>query len=148
MKTYKVLFINVVRSMVDVSVEANSPEEAINKFKEAPQDYQYNEGETLEEDYENESVRVIGEWKPEANDPRIDTLERYPEPIFLKKETTIREILDRMDQGQDCTDEESAEIKGYLKEQFALEFRDIPLIDEILFLFPVEYREAEEEFAK
>ena len=53
---------------------------------------------------------------------------------------TILEIIERKRQGIDCTEEESAEIKAYLRELKLPE--EQPVVAEIQELFPLEYGEA------
>lgn len=55
----------------------------------------------------------------------------------------IEEILNRKRQGIDCTEAESAEIKGFVKEHTVqIGNGDVQLIEEIQDLFPQEYGEA------
>jgi len=62
-------------------------------------------------------------------------------------ETKIKEIIERKKNGVDCTEEESAELKGFLKEFIPLpESGDIQIIEEIQELFPIEYGEALDEW--
>ena len=59
---------------------------------------------------------------------------------------TIIPILQRKKEGIDCTEEESAELKGFIKEQIIqIGTNDIQLIEEIQELFPLEYGEAIDE---
>jgi hypothetical protein len=51
---------------------------------------------------------------------------------------SIREILDRKLQGTDCTEEESAEIKGYIKENPECTELFLGIIEN----FPIEHEEA------
>lgn len=62
-------------------------------------------------------------------------------------ETKIKEILERKKNGVDCTEEESANLKGFLREFIPLpESGDIQIIEEIQELFPLEYGEALDEW--
>jgi hypothetical protein len=62
-------------------------------------------------------------------------------------ETKIKEIIERKKNGVDCTEEESAELKGFLKEFIPLpESGDIQIIEEIQELFPIEYGESLDEW--
>jgi hypothetical protein len=64
----------------------------------------------------------------------------------MKAENVLKEILERKRQGIDCTEEESAEIKGFVKETLIqIETGQIQLIEEIQILFPIEYGEALDE---
>jgi hypothetical protein len=51
----------------------------------------------------------------------------------------IYDIIERKKQGIDCTEDESAEIKGWLRE-LKLPFEQ-PIVSEIQELFPLEYGE-------
>lgn len=54
----------------------------------------------------------------------------------------IYEIIARKKQGIDCTEEESAEIKGWLKETLIqIGTRDIQAQEDIQMYFPIEYGE-------
>ena len=58
----------------------------------------------------------------------------------------IQKILEKKRNGIDCTEQESAEIKGWLTETVIfLQSDDIPTLNEIQELFPLEYGECEEE---
>jgi len=64
-------------------------------------------------------------------------------------ETKIKEIIERKKNGVDCTEEESAELKGFLKEFIPLpQSGDVQLIEEVQELFPLEYGEALDEMEK
>jgi hypothetical protein len=64
-------------------------------------------------------------------------------------ETKIKEIIERKKNGVDCTEEESAELKGFLKEFIPLPSSgDIQIIEDIQLLFPMEYGEALDEMEK
>jgi hypothetical protein len=64
-------------------------------------------------------------------------------------ERKIKEIIERKKNGVDCTEEESAELKGFLKEFIPLpESSDIQMIEDIQLLFPMEYGEALDEMEK
>lgn len=52
----------------------------------------------------------------------------------------IREIIIKKENGIDCTEEESAEIKGYIKEYKLVE--ESAIVSTIQNLFPQEYGEA------
>lgn len=55
---------------------------------------------------------------------------------------TIYGILERKKQGADCTESESAEIKGWLRETIILpESGDVQILEDIQELFPLEYGE-------
>ena len=61
-------------------------------------------------------------------------------------EQKIKDIIDRKKNGIDCTEEESAELKGFLKEFIPLpQSGDVKLIEEIQELFPLEYGESLDE---
>lgn len=55
----------------------------------------------------------------------------------------IREIIIRKENGVDCTEAESAEIKGYLREYKLVE--ESAIVSTIQNLFPQEYGEALDE---
>lgn len=57
----------------------------------------------------------------------------------------IKAIVNRKKQGTDCTEEESAEIKGFLKENVQIGTGQVELIAEIQEHFPLEYGEALDE---
>jgi hypothetical protein len=58
----------------------------------------------------------------------------------------IKEILDRKAKGQDCTEEESAEIKMFVKEHIVqIGNGEVQLIEQIQEFFPIEYGEAIDE---
>jgi len=58
----------------------------------------------------------------------------------------IKEILERKRNGIDCSESESAEIKGFVKEQvIQVGTGEVQLIGEIQSLFPLEYGEALDE---
>jgi hypothetical protein len=62
-------------------------------------------------------------------------------------ETKIKEIIERKKNGVDCTEEESAELKGFLKEFIPLpNSGDIQMIEDIQLLFPLEYGEVLDEW--
>ena len=56
----------------------------------------------------------------------------------------LQEIIDLKVIGQDCTEEQSAEMKGYLREHWSDDTRPI-LFLAIMDLFPLEYGEVYEE---
>ncbi len=61
--------------------------------------------------------------------------------------THVDEIIKRKKEGIDCTEIESAEIKGFVKERILLiGSSDIKTFEEIQMLFPNEYGEAIDEF--
>jgi hypothetical protein len=61
-------------------------------------------------------------------------------------EKPILEILQRKKEGIDCSEEESAELKGFLKENYLIDSVEKSLIfDEIEYLFSQEYAEFEVE---
>ncbi len=61
-------------------------------------------------------------------------------------ETKIKEIIERKKNGVDCTEDESAELKGFLKEFILLpQSGDVQLIEEVQELFPLEYGESLDE---
>jgi len=61
-------------------------------------------------------------------------------------EQKIKDIIDRKKNGIDCTEEESAELKGFLKEFIPLpQSGDVQLIEEVQELFPIEYGESLDE---
>jgi hypothetical protein len=58
----------------------------------------------------------------------------------------IKEILNRKRQGVDCTEQESAEIKMFLKEHLIqVGTGDVQLVEQIQTLFPLEYGESTDE---
>lgn len=62
-------------------------------------------------------------------------------------ETELKEIIKRKLEGTDCTEAESAEIKGFLREvnQRAWQHwtdEELQLVDSIELLFPIEYSES------
>lgn len=58
-------------------------------------------------------------------------------------EAKIKQIIERKKNGVDCTEEESAELKGFLKEFIPLPSSgDIQMIEDIQLLFPMEYGEV------
>lgn len=62
-------------------------------------------------------------------------------------EQKIKDIIDRKKNGIDCTEEESAELKGFIKEFIPLpQSGDVQLIEEIQELFPLEYGESLDEW--
>ncbi len=69
---------------------------------------------------------------------------------------TIKEIIKRKENGIDCTEIESAEIKGFIKESFklALMFHlmknliDYDSLNKVHDLFPIEFGEAIDEIEK
>lgn len=64
-------------------------------------------------------------------------------------ETAIEDILNRKRQGIDCTEEESAELKGFVKEQLIqVGTKDVQMIADIQSLFPLEYGEALDEMGE
>lgn len=55
----------------------------------------------------------------------------------------IDQLILRKKLGGDCTEEESAEIKSYIKEHLvSVNYGDIDVINDIQMLFPLEYGEA------
>lgn len=60
----------------------------------------------------------------------------------------IQPILNRKKQGIDCTEEESAEIKMFVKELVQIGTGQIQMIGEIQEFFPIEYSEAMDEIEK
>ena len=61
----------------------------------------------------------------------------------------IKAIIQRKKEGTDCTETESAEIKGWLRETtIFLQSDDIEMLEEIQLLFPIEYGEWTEEDEK
>lgn len=55
----------------------------------------------------------------------------------------LEEILNNKRHGIDCTEAESAEIKGFVKEQLIqVGTKDVQMIEDIQLLFPIEYSEA------
>lgn len=61
-------------------------------------------------------------------------------------EEKLKAIIARKKQGIDCTEEESAEIKMFVKEHtLAINSWDIPVYEDIQMLFPIEYGEALDE---
>jgi len=58
----------------------------------------------------------------------------------------VIEIIERKKNGIDCTEQESAEIKGFIKETLIM-FGDgtVEIIEDIQELFPIEYGEAIDE---
>jgi len=61
-------------------------------------------------------------------------------------EQKIKDIIDRKKNGIDCSEDESAELKGFLKEFIILpQSGDVQLIEEIQELFPIEYGESLDE---
>lgn len=60
--------------------------------------------------------------------------------------TLIKQILGRKKQGIDCTEQESAEIKMFVKERIIrVGSGEVQLIEDIQLLFPLEYGESLEE---
>lgn len=65
-------------------------------------------------------------------------------------DTKIKAILLRKAEGIDCTEEQSAELKGFIKE-FRIpgkESDDVKLLEEIQLEFPIEYGEACDEMER
>jgi len=61
----------------------------------------------------------------------------------------IQEIINRKEQGIDCTEDESAFIKGWLRETtILLQSDDMPTLEKIQLLFPLEYGEWTDEDEK
>lgn len=59
---------------------------------------------------------------------------------------SITEIIERKKQGVDCTEIESAEIKGFVKETLIqVGTNDVKLIEDIQIHLPIEYGEAIDE---
>lgn len=58
----------------------------------------------------------------------------------------VKKIIERKKQGVDCTEQESAEIKMFVKETIILAGSgDAQIIEDIQLLFPLEYGEAIDE---
>jgi ribosomal protein S19 len=54
----------------------------------------------------------------------------------------IKEIIERKKQGIDCTEEESAEVKGWLRDTIILPKTDnFQILEDIQIHFPIEYGE-------
>jgi hypothetical protein len=66
----------------------------------------------------------------------------------MKLTTNIETIIERKEQGIDCTEAESAELKMFLKELVQVGTGQIQLIEKIQMLFPLEYGEAMDELEK
>lgn len=65
----------------------------------------------------------------------------------MNREPLLLGIIERMKQGIDCTEDESANIKMFLKENFHQFHTGNSLMFKELFdLFPCEYGEAEDEY--
>lgn len=58
----------------------------------------------------------------------------------------VKEVIQRKKRGVDCTEEESAEIKMFIKKTFIqVASGEVQTIEEIQELFPLEYGEAIDE---
>lgn len=126
-----------------------SIEDAIEKFKE-------NIGEKQKTP---DAITYIGEVEVDEDDslPMEDKMEDINGQIELflgehdyenafPKENNVFLILGRKLKEQDCTEEESAEIKGFIKEQLLPEKPTQPALLEIIREnFPQEFSEAHEE---
>ncbi len=61
----------------------------------------------------------------------------------------VKEIIERKKQGQDCTEQESAEIKMWIKETIIqVGTGQVQMVEDIQTHFPIEYGEALDEMDK
>lgn len=65
------------------------------------------------------------------------------------KNKLVKEIISRKKKGVDCTEAESAEIKGFIKETLIqVGTGEVQLIEDIQIYLPIEYGEAIDEQTK
>ena len=84
-------------------------------------------------------MRDVAPKEAEITLPKPDYKNCLP-PSYSVEVRQIKEILDRKIKGTDCTEEESAFIKGFLREHI-VEVGEQTLIAAIQFHFPLEYGE-------
>lgn len=66
----------------------------------------------------------------------------------MKNNKLIKDIIKRKQKGVDCTESESAELKGFIRENLMAgngNIESMDILDSISILFPLEYSEACEE---
>ncbi len=81
MRNFKIEFEVLQRSVFYASVEAETPEEALRKFREDPCNYDSDEDDLIDSENISGSEEVIGEWVKDEEDPRFLSLIRFNEPI-------------------------------------------------------------------
>jgi hypothetical protein len=84
MNTYKIEFEITSREIYYTSVEAESPEEALQLWKEDPNQYDANPDETIECTDLIETAECTGEWITDISDDRFSSFKRFNESIKLK----------------------------------------------------------------
>ena len=83
MPRYKIEFEVTDRSIYYTSVEADSPEQALELWRDDPNQYDANPDDTIECTDLLDTAECVGEWMKEG-ELGLSSLKRYNEPIKLK----------------------------------------------------------------
>lgn len=81
MRSFKIEFVVMERSKYYATVEAETPEEALNKFRENPEYFDSDQEDMIDSDNVPGSEECVGEWIEDAGDDRFSSLQRFDEPI-------------------------------------------------------------------
>lgn len=80
MKKFKIEFVRAERSICSVSINAETPEEALKVFRSGEYNEDEHEEETLDSEIEN-PIECVGEWVPEKERSGIYSLNRFETPV-------------------------------------------------------------------
>jgi hypothetical protein len=100
--------------------------------------YSLKQAREMIKDRETENWGLLTIWSGDIEEPQYMFLGNPRQNIICPDEDILQILLDKRN-GEDCTEEDSAEIKGYLRELKLPE--EQPLVAEIQELFPQEYGE-------